>query len=147
MKNLFFIILMSVMLFSCEQDDNSQNNSSGNTNISQQDLNGNWRITYFAEDGKDETFYFSGYTFTFSNNVVAATKGGTVVNGVYSLSGSSSSSGSISGSKFILTFPETDPWEELNEDWDILEKSANKIKLKHISGGNGGTDDLVFEKN
>lgn len=147
MKNLFFIILMSVVLFSCEQDDNSQSNSTGNTNISQQDLNGNWRITYFAEDGKDETFYFSGYTFTFSNNVVAATKSSTVVNGVYSLSGSSSSSGSSSGSKFVITFPDTDPWEELNEDWDILEKSANKIKLKHISGGNGGTDDLVFEKN
>lgn len=146
MKNLFLIILMSVMLFSCEQDDNSQNNSSGNTNISQQDLNGNWRITYFAEDGKDETFYFSGYTFTFSNNVVSATNGSTVVNGVYSLSGSSSSSGSSSGSKFVITFHETNPWEELNEDWDILESSANKIKLKHVSGGNGGTDDLVFEK-
>ena len=33
------------------------------------------------------------------------------------------------------------------DDYKIIEYSATVIKLKHVSGGNGGTDYLTFTKN
>jgi hypothetical protein len=38
-------------------------------------------------------------------------------------------------------------FEDLNDDWDIISRSSTKIELIDISGGNGGTDYLTFEKN
>ena len=38
-------------------------------------------------------------------------------------------------------------FEELTDDWEITEKSATVIKLRDVSGGNGGTDYLTFTKN
>lgn len=37
--------------------------------------------------------------------------------------------------------------DELTDDWDIISYSATKIQLIDVSGGNGGTDYLTFEKN
>ena len=37
-------------------------------------------------------------------------------------------------------------FEDLNDDWDIISQSSSKIELIDISGGNGGTDYLTFEK-
>jgi hypothetical protein len=36
--------------------------------------------------------------------------------------------------------------DDLSDDWDILSYSATKIELIDVSGGNGGTDYLTFEK-
>lgn len=38
-------------------------------------------------------------------------------------------------------------FEDLNDDWDIVSVTENRIELRDVSGGNGGTDILVFEKN
>ncbi len=40
----------------------------------------------------------------------------------------------------------TTDFEELSDDWDIISHSSTKIELIDISGGNGGTDYLTFEK-
>ena len=37
-------------------------------------------------------------------------------------------------------------FEELSDDWDITSSSNTKIDLIDVSGGNGGTDTLIFEK-
>ena len=39
------------------------------------------------------------------------------------------------------------PFEDLNDDWDFISQSSTKIELIDVSGGNGGTDYLTFEKN
>lgn len=38
-------------------------------------------------------------------------------------------------------------FEELTDDWDIISQTSSKIELIDISGGNGGTDYLTFQKN
>jgi hypothetical protein len=48
---------------------------------------------------------------------------------------------------FIISFASPANFRELSEDWEILSRTASKIKLKHVSGGNGGTDLLTFEEN
>ncbi len=62
------------------------------------------------------------------------------------------SGGSASGSTsedidFNIFFASPADFAELSEDWDIISHTASKIELKHVSGGNGGTDLLTFEKN
>lgn len=37
--------------------------------------------------------------------------------------------------------------DELTDDWDIISYTDTKIQLVDVSGGNGGTDYLTFEKN
>jgi hypothetical protein len=39
------------------------------------------------------------------------------------------------------------PFDELNDDWHIIEETSTKIRLQDVSGGSGGTDLLTFEKN
>lgn len=58
------------------------------------------------------------------------------------------SGGSSSGDiDFNIFFASPADFAELSEDWDIISHSASKIELKHVSGGDGGTDLLTFEKN
>ncbi len=47
---------------------------------------------------------------------------------------------------FNIVFQLTNDFEDLNDDWDIISHSATKIELIDVSGGNGGTDYLTFEK-
>jgi hypothetical protein len=57
------------------------------------------------------------------------------------------SNDSISDLDFNLAFSSPAEFLELSDDWEIIEKSTTVIKLKDVSGGNGGTDYLTFTKN
>lgn len=108
---------------------------------------GTWRISLFSEDNDDHTSHFSSYTFTFKDDgTVTATNSNNTISGTWSVSKDKSNDDSSSDVDFILTFPATDDFDELNDDWDILTQSSSKLELKDVSGGNGGTDLLTFEK-
>jgi hypothetical protein len=131
---LFFILLLS----SCKKDDNSSPDSAKLSNSIQ---NGTWRITLYNDSGTDELYHFAGYNFTFSNGSVSAVKNGTTVTGTYHSHTDSNKK------KFVLNFGSTVPFEELNDDWEVIENTDSKIRLQDISGGGSGTDLLTFEKN
>jgi hypothetical protein len=58
------------------------------------------------------------------------------------------SGGTSSGDiDFNIFFASPVDFSELSEDWDIITNTGTKIELIHVSGGNGGTDLLTFEKN
>ena len=38
------------------------------------------------------------------------------------------------------------PFEEISEDWNVISRTATKIELKHVSGGDGSIDYLTLEK-
>jgi hypothetical protein len=48
---------------------------------------------------------------------------------------------------FNISFASPPDFEELSDDWDFISQSSSKIELIDVSGGNGGTDYLTFEKN
>jgi hypothetical protein len=101
---------------------------------------GTWRITYFF-DNNDSTASFNGYTFTFgSTGLIQATKNNVTTNGAWTRYYDSDSY------KFELTFDAV-ALDEIEEDWNIIEKSVSVLKLKHIRGGDGSTDYLTFTKN
>lgn len=147
MRHSLFILAAAslIALTSCKKDDNSKSNTvEGVTKIA---TDGTWRITYFFDDS-DETTNYTGYNFTFgSGNVLTASNGSTTHTGTWSVSDSNSKDDDLKELDFNISFTAPVNFEELSDDWDITEKSETKIKLADVSGGNGETDYLTFEKN
>lgn len=156
-KTILLLLAVSLTLFSCGNDDNSDSN---NQNSAAQTAaiarTGNWRITSFIDSGNDETSNFNGYVFTFNQDgSLVAVNGNTTVTGTWSvIDDSSNSSNDDDGNSsddddFIIFFPVPpgNDFEDLNDDWDFVSVSATVISLIDISGGNGGTDTLVFQRN
>lgn len=136
------------LFFSCSSD-SSSNNSVDPTPVINTVNKGTWRITFYEDSGVNETTNFTGYNFTFgSNNVLTAANGTNTYTGIWSVSIDNSGDDSPSSDlDFNIDFPSPPNFEELSEDWNIIEKTDTKIKLVHVSGGNGGTDYITFEKN
>lgn len=141
------MVMASFLMFSCSDDDAS-NETKTIEKIETHLKSGTWRITKFIDSGNDETSDFTGYNFTFaSNGVLTTTNGVTTYTGTWSISKSSSDDDSYNNLDFNIYFNLTNQFEELNDDWDFISNSPSKIELIDISGGNGGTDYLTFEKN
>lgn len=129
---------MITAITSCKKDDNSSSNSASVLNSTVQQ--GSWKITYYNDSGNDETGHYNGYAFQFnSGGTVTATKAGNTVNGTWS------SGNDDSTLKLILNFT-TAPFNELNDDWHVIQQNSTQIKLEDVSGGNGGIDYLTFVK-
>ncbi|WP_245946160.1 hypothetical protein [Marinirhabdus gelatinilytica] len=158
MKKIAVLVTIALVAFSCSKDDGNNddtNNQNSADQIRQIATDGTWRISYFFDTDEDETSNFNGYTFTFGENgIVTATNGSTTVTGDWSiLDDNSNSSSDDDGNSsddddFNIFFPvpEDNDFEDLNDDWDVISVTANKIELTDVSGGNGGTDFLTFEK-
>jgi hypothetical protein len=137
-KSSAFLIVLMVAVTSCKKDDNSSPNSASTLNLTIQQ--GNWKITNYNDNGNDETNHYAGYSFKFnSDGSITATNNGNTVSGTWSTGTDDSTV------KLILSFSTT-PFSELNDDWHVLEQSSTIIKLEDVSGGNGGTDYLTFER-
>ncbi len=144
MHQLFFLattLFATTLSFqACDDNSNDPKPSSSDpiANIQQ----GTWRISLHSDDGTDKTSRFGNYSLTFSNGTVTARKDASTITGTYRKGTDDSKQ------KFYLEFnPSLSPWNELNEDWEILESTGNKLRLKDESGGSSGTDLLTFEKN
>jgi len=142
------LFVLSLGMISC-----SENGETGPDLLSRQEVednmnSGNWRITKFIDSGNDEANHFSGYDFVFNENGVLTTSSGTnTYEGTWSISDSNSGDDSPDDLDFNILFNLTNDFQDLNDDWDILSVTASMIELVDISGGNGGTDFLTFEKN
>ncbi len=138
MKNIISISMLVLMIAtaSCKKDDNSGSTPSINFTIQQ----GKWKVTTYIDNGNNETNHYTNYEFQFnSNGSVTASKQGSNVSGTWS------NGNDDSQQKLILNFS-TAPFDELNDDWHIVSQSSSQIRLEDVSGGNGGTDYLTFDK-
>jgi len=152
MKKLRLIPLLAALFMlnvasMCSNDDSP--NSVDPTPVINTAAQGNWRVTLFNDSGNDETNHFTGYNFTFGNsNVLTASNGTNTYTGSWSVTSDNSGDDSPSNDlDFNIGFSSPPNFEELSEDWNIISYTTTKIQLIHISGGNGGTDYLTFEKN
>lgn len=150
---LLTLMSFSILLSSCSNDDESPiDNTQQIAQIEATVESGTWHITNFNDSGQDETSDFTGYNFTFaSDGTLTASNGTTTLDGTWSVSSDSSSSSSSDDDdiEFNIFFPvpDTNDFEDLNDDWDIVSTSTSRIELIDISGGSGDTDRLTFEKN
>lgn len=144
------LLIVSATLFTqaaCSKADD--NNSDLQETVVQNNVqSGEWRITSFIDDGNDETSDFNGYIFNFgSNGTVTSSSSSTTYTGTWSVTRSNSNDDSPdSDLKFNILFNLTNQFEDISEDWNIISQSSSKIELIHISGGNGGTDNLTFQR-
>ena len=145
--SLLFLIFMLNVASMCS-DDNDLPSNVNQTQVVNTVVSGTWRITNYVDSGINETTNFTGYNFTFaSNNQVTAVGNGLTVSGTWSVTDSNSNDDSLNDLDFKLSFSAPANFNELSDDWDIISRTDTKIELRDISGGNGGTDYLTFEKN
>lgn len=159
MKSKFFLVLLVMLSFTimstqCSNDDDILNDNSDEIMLVKNAAeSGTWYISSYLDSGQNETNDYNGYTFTFkTDGTVVAINVSNTVNGTWSVTDSSNSnddSNSADDIDFNLMFsvPTTSVFDDLNDDWDIVTYNNNTISLIDISGGNGGTDTLVFTKN
>ncbi|WP_162984869.1 hypothetical protein [Mesonia aquimarina] len=155
-KPLLGILFLASIFVACSDDDDSSNNDNNAALVAEITNNvqdGNWLITSFIDSNQDETNDFNGYTFTFADNgELIATNNSTTLTGTWSVTDDDDSNDDSSSDDddidFNIFFPVDDDndFEDLNDDWDIVNQSSTKIELIDVSGGNGGTDYLTFEK-
>jgi hypothetical protein len=140
---LFFAVCMQLFFTSCKDDaDNTQAQIEDNVE------SGTWRITEFIDSGDPETHHFTGFNFTFSEGgSVTATNGTLTYTGTWSVTDSNSNDDGLDDLDFNISFPQTNEFQDLNDDWDLLSQSSTRIELTDVSGGGGGTDFLTFQKN
>lgn len=147
------LIMLAITTLSCSSDDDNNLEQPDQQIINQIEnnlINGSWRITKFIDSNEDETQHFTGFNFTFgTNGVLTAENGSNSYEGSWSITDSDNSDDDDSSDDldFNIEFNLSNDFEDLNDDWDIITQSSSKIELKDISGGNGGTDYLTFEKN
>ncbi len=102
---------------------------------------GQWFVSLYLDDGDDETNDYTGYVLTFSNGgTVVATNGSNTFNGTWAVTSDSS------GLDLVLDFGIQIPFDEFNDDWDVLNFTNTLVELEDVSGGGGGTDNLNFQK-
>ncbi|WP_052671364.1 hypothetical protein [Aequorivita vladivostokensis] len=104
-------------------------------------IDGQWLVASYIDDGDDETNDYNGYALTFNADGSVLT-----VNSNNTISGTWSVVTSGSGLDVILDFGTAIPFDELNDDWDVVTYTTTRVELFDVSGGNGGTDYLTFEK-
>ena len=137
-KSTTLAIIMMVSISSCKKDDSTSPNSSSSISTTMQ--SGKWRITFYEDSGNNETNHFTGYSFQFnSNGTIVATNSGNSTNGTWS------NGNDDSQTKLLLNFTST-PFDELSDDWHVIQQNSSIIKLEDVSGGGSGTDYLTFEK-
>ena len=144
---LLFILNVASM---CSSDDGNSS-SADPTPVINTVSSGTWRITFYEDDGVNETYHFTGYNFTFgASNVLTATNGTNIYTGAWSVTNSDSNDDSPSSNDLDFNIMFSSPAvfaDELTDDWDIISYTDTKIQLVDVSGGNGGTDYLTLEKN
>ncbi len=129
------------LTFERPSGDGGDGGNSGSGNLSDIIIDGEWIVANYNDSGNDETIHFNGYDLNFvSDGTVTATNGDVVLNGTWSVQSSEGVD------KLVLDFGENVPFNEFNDDWDIIDVKEGRIELKDVSGGDGSTSILVFEK-
>lgn len=150
LKTAFFLFTI-ILLTACSNDDDDNGSQDSNINqtlVENTVQSGTWRITSFIDSGEDETYHYNDFAFTFGeNNVLTAVNGNTTHTGTWSITDSNSNDDSMDDLDFNIVFATPENFEELSDDWDFISRTDSKIELIDISGGNGGTDYLTFQKN
>jgi hypothetical protein len=146
MKTIRLALIIPVMLaaVSCGNNDDPDNSASAVENAVKA---GTWRITRFEDSGSNETSMFSGYNFAFdASGTLTASNGSNIFIGSWSVIDGKSNDDNSNDMHFNIDFNLNNSFEELSEDWHFVSYSSSKIELINVSGGNGGTDYLTFER-
>lgn len=143
-KSILNITILALFIFfGCSKDDGPElSKDKESLKISIQSTS--WILSYFFDNNKDETNQFNGYEFSFrDNNKLIASNGQDTMNGYWQINdnGNDDSPGNL---ELEIEFVLNNHFDDLSDDWEVVNVLENKIELTDISGGNGGIDHLHF---
>ena len=124
-----------------ELEQNCSNSSGTVEDLEGTVIEGQWVVANYNDSGVDETNDYTDYVFDFNTNGTVNT-----TNGTDTISGTWSAIIDSGQLKLVLDFGTVIPFDEFNDDWDVINLVANRIELRDVSGSTGETDILVFEK-
>ncbi len=102
---------------------------------------GLWEVALFEEDDDNDTDDYIGFTLDFEED------GGVVVtNGISNIDGAWSEVIVDGEDKLVLNFGNVAPFDEFNDDWEIVEVAENRVKLRDVSDEDDDTEVLIFER-
>ena len=139
MNKVLFLFIWGVIFFhsSCSEDTSDDNQGDSL-------IHSDWYISQYIHEGRDETSVFQGYQFDFSDQKqLTAKKGSSVITGTWNLITDSGRQ------KLIITMNVSDGYfEEISEDWVVIEKTDKLIRLEDLSGSsaNNQKDFLNFSR-
>ncbi len=110
----------------------------GTNNLSIVLSDGIWIVGSYTDDGIDETADYNGYQLNFDSNGTVIADNGTPINGTWTTQSS--------GNVLVLNFGTAIPFDEFNDDWDVISITSTQVKVQDVSGGGGGTDVLILDK-
>lgn len=105
---------------------------------------GTWAVASYTDDDNDDSSNYENYVITFSaNGSLTAVKDSDTVTGTWAVS--------LDGGqlKLQLNFNADDPFDELEDDWDVVAYTALRVELKDFDDDDDtkdGYDRLVLEK-
>ncbi|GHE42055.1 hypothetical protein [Sphingobacterium griseoflavum] len=139
----FLIAFMSFFVIGCDKDhdDNIQNEETARVRTILED--GRWVIRQYKNDGVDRTTLFRDYMFQFDkNNVLRAALGTSSHTGSWSVTADDDRPADLDLNLFFSGAVEL---RTLNEDWEIIRYTADRIELGE-DYGQLDEDVLIFEK-
>lgn len=146
MRKLAYLFILLLPAPGCGDDPNPAVNPKVEE-VQEIVTSGKWKITYFFDTDKEETDKYSDYTFQFlPNGSLVASDGPAPLSGAWSVTDINDGSDNLDNIEFNISFTTTPLLDQLSDGWEIISASNLRIELRHISGGNGGTDLLTFEK-
>ncbi len=137
------LLLLTVVVFaSCSSDDDA-----GDIYTSEfEEINatlpqGEWNISTFIDGEEDKTSTFESFIFIFdADGTVEGKTDLFTESGTWAYDNTSSAS-----EKLVLLFGEINPFNEINDDWDIVSLNNSKVELSD-DDGNGNIKLLSFTK-
>ena len=117
----------------------TDNGGDGNTGALATILaDGLWMVGSYTEDSDNQTSNYSSYTLNFNIDGIVVADNGTAINGTWAPQNSDS--------ELALNFGSTVPFDEFNDIWDVISVTPTQVEVRDVSGGNGGTDNLILTK-
>ena len=120
---LFILMTLSLAAFtiSCQKDEDPIQS----TNPGPQSLPGNWKVSLYVDNNKDETGNYSNYTFEFSQNgdFIAKTANN-------EFGGTWSEIMDDNKLKLVISIAGNDDLLELSDDWVIISMNETEIRLE-----------------
>ena len=148
MKKVILSLIALILLAACEKNETDTEISSADLETIRSTVtSGQWRVSYYYDSDKDETSDYDAYTFDFgTDGVLSVSSEDVSLSGAWSVTDDKGSDDDESDIDFNIIFNGSDLFEELSDDWEIVKYSNTKIELFDVSGGDGTTDYLTFEK-
>lgn len=153
-KNLFvssLAALLVVLLSACsnDEDDNALNPEQAVMDIETHVLEGEWVISSYVDSGTDETSQFAEFTFGFTGDgVVSASSETDMLTGAWTVAeddkGTEDPMDDTVDFTLFFGVPDTNPFDNLNEDWEVVSYTSTQITLQDMEGGN--SDTLIFSR-